>query len=165
MKISEEFAKRVYDTISVSPDGVLLSEVRADIGCTTEVIHAVVNVLVAEGRVRSESSSAGAITVRTVPARLTKKPMSGIVKLDYKIKYDIIGTGDVNDMLAKNLREYLYIEDKVDAERLQTLCSENGIDRGRFQGFNLGHVRMCVGNMLRGRMRRGEQVIVGGKAI
>jgi len=159
--LNVDFVHRVLDTVSLASEGISLSEVRADIGCTIDAATEAVNALAVEKKVRVSSNSSGIVTVFPVAERPTKKPMSGIVKLDYRIRYDIIGTGDVNDALAKALRAYIYVDGRVSIERLSIICVANEIDEARFRGLNPGHIRMCVGNMLRARVRRKEKVFIG----
>lgn len=41
------------------------------------------------------------------------------------------------------------------------VARQNGIDLSRWEGKNPGMVRMNLGNVLRGRVRRGEYVVLG----
>ena len=45
---------------------------------------------------------------------------------------------------------------------IQAVANENGIDLSRWAGRNPGMIRMNLGNVLRGRVRRGEYVSVSG---
>jgi len=59
---------------------------------------------------------------------------------------------------------------KDDKGKTRTGCSEsalreiaeaNGVDFGRWDDLNIGMKRMNLGNVLRGKYRRGEQVVLG----
>lgn len=46
---------------------------------------------------------------------------------------------------------------------VESVARQNGIDLERWQGRNAGMVRMNLGNVLRGRMRRGDHVVIAGQ--
>ena len=51
----------------------------------------------------------------------------------------------------------------TDLEQLAEVATENGLDLTRWAGRNPGMIRMNLGNVLRGRVRRGEGATVLGR--
>lgn len=43
---------------------------------------------------------------------------------------------------------------------LEQICRDNNIEFDKYRHLNPGHQRMCVGNILRARVKRGEKVIL-----
>ncbi len=48
---------------------------------------------------------------------------------------------------------------------IAAVALENGIDLNRWAGKNAGMVRMNLGNVLRGMVRRGEKVTIAGQMV
>lgn len=48
---------------------------------------------------------------------------------------------------------------------IAAIALENGIELSRWAGKNAGMVRMNLGNVLRGMVRRGEKVTISGQTI
>ena len=100
-----------------------------------------------------------------------KRDRSGMVKLDYKIKQILNGTDDCGDSLAKALGKFLRVPDddgkvSFSLDRLLSVAKENGVDpQSRWPTSNVGQWRMNLSNMLRGKWRRGETVLVNGKVV
>jgi hypothetical protein len=53
----------------------------------------------------------------------------------------------------------------VDPESLASVARDNGIDPVRWSHLNFGMQRMNLGNSLRRMLRKGEQVVVGGRTM
>lgn len=75
------------------------------------------------------------------------------VPVIYKMKYG--ASADCGDEIAALLKE-------VD---LFKVADENNINISRWAGKNNGMLRMNLGNVLRGRVRRGEHVVINGKTF
>ena len=44
---------------------------------------------------------------------------------------------------------------------LESVCQLNGLDYGKYKHLNPGHQRMCIGNVLRGRLKNGNRIWLG----
>lgn len=83
-----------------------------------------------------------------------------IVPAKYKARYGKAGT--VGDELADALTAYCHGEDGISPMKIVEIGKQNGIDvLDRWGQRNLGQQRMNLGNVLRGRLKRGEYVRVG----
>lgn len=78
----------------------------------------------------------------------------GVVPPEFRKEYAAHG-GNNGDDIAALLK---------DAD-LGAVATANGIDLNRWAGKNHGMVRMNLGNVLRGMVRRGEKVTIGGKSV
>lgn len=66
------------------------------------------------------------------------------------------------DELARVFREFTTdSEGKCSLDKLDIVASQNGLDIARWSHLNIGMQRMSLGNVLRGRLKRGERVEVG----
>lgn len=66
-------------------------------------------------------------------------------------------------VLRKNKKgvENEVVAARVDEVKLVEVCEANDVDLSRWAGKNMGMVRMNVGNVLRGKLRRGGTVVIG----
>ncbi len=78
----------------------------------------------------------------------------GVVPAEFRKEYAAHG-GNNGDDIAALLKE----------ANLAEVAKANGIDLNRWAGRNNGMVRMNLGNVLRGMIRRGEKVIINGKTV
>lgn len=118
-----------------------------------------------EGRARKVAEKQG-LDVRACEGgfKLVKKSAgfggSSKVKPQYKAAYG--KEENCGDAMAKAFKavcdEY---EDKADG--VVVIAKANGIDLSRWEGKNPGMVRMNLGNVLRGMVKRGEKVKIGSK--
>jgi hypothetical protein len=53
----------------------------------------------------------------------------------------------------------------VDPGRLAKLKKDNGIEPAKWLDKNIGMQRMNVGNVLRARYKRGEEIYIGGQTL
>ena len=53
----------------------------------------------------------------------------------------------------------------LDNDTITKVARENKVDAGKWSSLNPGQIRMNLGNVLRGMIRRGEKVTVQGKAV
>ena len=76
-------------------------------------------------------------------------------------------SGSCNDELAKVLSSYLTDDEtgRTDKEKLRDVCAKNEIDMSKWSHLNAGHVRMNLGNVLRGRLKKGQNVTVGNTVV
>jgi len=87
------------------------------------------------------------------------KARSSIVPNHYKEKYG--SAGNCGDELAAVLAEVSQVDGKASYSRLMDIAKQNGIDFSRWAHLNIGQQRMNLSNVLRGKLKRGEQVEVG----
>jgi len=101
-----------------------------------------------------------------------------VVKGEYRRKYYEYksegGSGhDCNDALAKFMNDAFVVETWVDARRVVTLnvealmefAAENSVSSERVLFLNNGQKRMIIGNMIRKRLRKGNDVTWRGKVV
>lgn len=91
----------------------------------------------------------------------TEKKTTGIgniVKEEYRKKYG--KGGNCGDALATAMKA----ADEVGHD-YQKVAIENGVDIGRWAHLNAGQQRMNLSNVLRAKMRKGEDVTVNGKKV
>lgn len=80
-----------------------------------------------------------------------------VVNSKYKQKYAENG-GNCGDAIAKAFGP---ITDTPECdEMLRQVAIANGVDYGRWAHCNIGQKRMNLGNVLRGKIKRGENVII-----
>lgn len=96
----------------------------------------------------------------------------GVVDTKYREKYgkDRHNGDDVASAMADFLHPVTDEEKgtrakKVDQDRLEKLCADNDIDYSKYAHLNIGMIRMNVGNILRGKVSRGEDVVIGDVTI
>lgn len=53
--------------------------------------------------------------------------------------------------------------DYLDMDKVREVAKANSVSLDRWYKLNIGQIRMNLGNVLRGKMRRGEKVVVGDK--
>ena len=71
-------------------------------------------------------------------------------------------TGHTGDEIAEVLKAHCVDKDgKIDTAKLDKLCSANGIEYGKYEHLNVGMQRMTIGNILRGKHRKGEAIKIG----
>ena len=74
------------------------------------------------------------------------------------------GNGTCGDLMSSAISAYVVGEDgKVSARRIDALCAANGI--APKPGANVGQYSMNASNMLRARLRKGHDVLVGTRVI
>lgn len=91
-------------------------------------------------------------------------PSGSIVRDKYRDKYRERGNpNNCGDDMAAQLEVVLKSGDALDVDRLIALANLNGIDSEKYmtgtRGY-IGRARMSIGNILRGRVRRGEEVVL-----
>lgn len=88
-----------------------------------------------------------------------------VIPDSYRHQYGV--DQNCGDAMAAELKDYCGggLNDPLDINRLETVASANSIsdrfDTWMDKGLNPGMVRMNVGNVLRGMLRRGEAVVIG----
>lgn len=91
---------------------------------------------------------------------------ASIVKSKYRVAYAESNIRDSNDdEFASALAKFLTVEEELDLKRLAQVAKDNGIDYGKYESHNPGHRRMIVGNILRGKHRKGGDVRIGNATI
>tara|TARA_Y100000401_G_C8312069_1_gene220328 strand:+ start:901 stop:1224 length:324 start_codon:yes stop_codon:yes gene_type:complete len=87
--------------------------------------------------------------------------MPDIIEKQFFDKYG--RSGSCGDQIAELLSEYLRDEHtgKTNQKRLQQVADDNNIDLVRWGHLNMGHLRMNLGNVLRGKVRSGVDVHIG----
>lgn len=83
-----------------------------------------------------------------------------IVPSAYKEAYAKNG-GTCGDELAAAISELAIVDGKADAQRLSEIADQNGVDFSRWRHLNIGQQRMNLSNVLRGKLKKGENVKVG----
>jgi hypothetical protein len=84
-----------------------------------------------------------------------------IVPQTYKVRY-AKHQGTCGDDMALELKaETTGALGKLDLPRLREIAEQNGLDVTKYAKLNPGQWRMNVGNRLRGKLDRGEDVVVG----
>lgn len=84
-----------------------------------------------------------------------------IVPKRYKKKYAAHG-GSCGDEMAGALKSAVAGEKgKTDVKALESVMAQNGLPKNSWSGLNIGQRRMNLGNVLRSRIKRGEEVTVG----
>ena len=74
--------------------------------------------------------------------------------------------GHNGDDIALKLKEFCLGEGgKIDIAKVQRLCKDNKIEYSKYEHLNVGMQRMTVGNILRGKVRKGESIKVGKETI
>ena len=109
---------------------------------------------VLEDALRTEAKRAG--------AALAKPRNRSVVPDKYKVRYG--KAGNCGDAFALALAEAAPTEGNQ-AEALRELATLNGVDFSRWDHCNIGQRRMNLGNVLRGKFRRGEPVRIGGQTF
>ena len=87
-----------------------------------------------------------------------------VVKKRYKDLYRP-HDGTCGDDLTDVLTEYLLNEDGLDRGKFRAVCLANDIDAARWSEYNPGMARMNLGNVLRGRLRNGKNIVIGDVAM
>lgn len=82
-----------------------------------------------------------------------------VVPAGYRAKYG--KNQHCGDELADVLAEQTRGANGCDLEALALVQKQNGIDTSRWSHLNPGQQRMNTSNVLRGKLRRGEHVVVG----
>ena len=110
---------------------------------------------------RKHSATKVAPEKNTAPeATDEQKVTKSVVPSKYKPKYG--KAGSVNDEIANALRDLVHMKDGIDLAALTKEAKANGIDLAeRWPGKNIGMLRMNLGNVLRGKVKRGEYVVIG----
>tara|TARA_R100000149_G_C5732904_1_gene50769 strand:+ start:49 stop:378 length:330 start_codon:yes stop_codon:yes gene_type:complete len=87
--------------------------------------------------------------------------MADIIEKQFFDKYG--RSGSCGDEISTVLSEFLRDEHtgKTNMKRLNQVADDNGIDLKRWSHLNMGHLRMNLGNVLRGKIRSGAKVIIG----
>lgn len=83
-----------------------------------------------------------------------------LIPSHYKEKYG--ATQTCGDELASVFAESVTGKNGLDLEALAKVQRDNGIDPSRWSSLNPGQQRMNTGNVLRGKIRRGEHVVIDG---
>jgi len=91
-------------------------------------------------------------------------PSGSVVREKYRDIYRERGNpNNCGDDMAAQLEIVLKSGDALDVDRLIALATLNGIDSEKYmtgtRGY-LGRARMSIGNILRGRVRRGQEVVL-----
>lgn len=72
---------------------------------------------------------------------------------------------DVAEVLARTVRTPTEDGgDYLDIEKVREVAKANGISIDRWMHLNIGMIRMNLGNVLRGKVKRGEPVVVGSES-
>ncbi len=72
-------------------------------------------------------------------------------------------SGSCGDQISEALSAFLPNETtgKTDMDKLRLVAKQNNVDLKRWSHLNMGHLRMNLGNVLRGRVRSGATVEIG----
>ena len=76
-------------------------------------------------------------------------------------------SGSCGDQVSELLTQYLRNEEtgKTDMPKLEKVAKDNSINLKRWSHLNMGHLRMNLGNVLRGKARSGADVHIGDVTI
>lgn len=98
---------------------------------------------------------------------LAEAVRGSIVPLDYRLRYG--ADQNCGDRMALALTAAVTKPEGVDMAAVAEIAAANGAtekhDRWLDKGLNNGQVRMNLGNVLRGKVRRGEPVVVLGEVF
>lgn len=97
----------------------------------------------------SSNLTRDALIARAEEEKIWEQLKRSVVPDSFKTKYG--ADQNCGDELAEILRSHDPVE----------VCLQNGIDPSRWAGKNPGMFRMNLGNVLRGRVRRGDYVVIG----
>lgn len=91
------------------------------------------------------------------------KRVGSVIPDDYRVRYGV--HQNCGDDIAETLRNLATDEKgQADMAKLEAIAADNGVadkfDGWLVKGLNNGMVRMNLGNVLRGKARRGEEVIL-----
>lgn len=109
----------------------------------------------------SEQTNADALAAAVEAAKAKR---GSVVPEDYRLRYG--ADQNCGDDLAKRLTDLVTVTEgktsHVDVEACERIASANGLadrfDAWQTKGLNPGMLRMNLGNVLRGMVRRGEEV-------
>lgn len=83
-----------------------------------------------------------------------------VVPFDYRLRYG--ADQNCGDQMARDLTAIVTTPDGIDLDKARVIAAANGVedrfDGWRAKGLNPGMVRMNLGNVLRGKLRREEAV-------
>mgnify|MGYP003631689186 FL=1 len=87
--------------------------------------------------------------------------MTDVMTKDFMQKYG--RSGSCGDRLADAMRGYLVDDEtgRTNYNNFVQLAKDNNVPSGKWDHLNRGQQRMLLGNVLRGKLRRGVDVIVG----
>lgn len=116
-----------------------------------------------KGKAKPKAKAKGKARDKDAPASMVQV-MSG-----YREKYRQFDDS-CGDEVAELLRAHTGKTNKdgksvLDVKALQTVAKTNGIDLKKYAHLNPGHQRMCIGNVLRGMITRGETVKIGSHTL
>ena len=113
-----------------------------------------------KNRAEKEKAMATATKSKKSKKSKVKGPSDGsVIKREYP-------EGNCGDRLADVLGKFLKGEDgKIDPKKLAQVAKDNNVDMGPFAERNLGMQRMNLGNILRGKNRNGEKIVVGSTTV
>tara|TARA_R110002126_G_scaffold51112_3_gene140257 strand:- start:547 stop:855 length:309 start_codon:yes stop_codon:yes gene_type:complete len=76
-------------------------------------------------------------------------------------------SGSCGDQVSELLTQYLRDEEtgKTNMAKLRNVATANSINLKRWDHLNMGHLRMNLGNVLRGKARAGADVHIGDVTI
>lgn len=101
-----------------------------------------------------EIAAANSITVAS------KVIKGSVVPAHYKKDYG--PTQSCNDEVANFMKEAATDDKgKADLAALKKIAADNGVDFGKWEHLNIGMARMNLSNVLRGKLKRNEQVTIG----
>jgi hypothetical protein len=87
---------------------------------------------------------------------------ASIVKAIYRDRYKKAGATHCGDELAEMLHGAL---DGKSADNFAAVCKENDLPLKKWEHLNVGQQVMCLSNVLRARLRKGEKVSVLGRPV
>ena len=101
------------------------------------------------------------VAVLTAAVEEAQKRKGSVVPYDYRIRYG--ADQNCGDTIAQKLTDKVTTPEGVDLKAAEEIASQNGVsdkfDAWMAKGLNPGMVRMNLGNVLRGKARRGEEVV------
>ena len=121
-----------------------------------------------KGKLAKKTTAKRKVAKRKDDAKKDAKKKGGIIKDEFKARYRGISEDKVScgDTLANELRSFCKPDGKkVDLSAVEKVAKDNGIDLSIWDHLNLGMVRMNMGNVLRTKIRKGEEVVIGKKKI
>ena len=94
----------------------------------------------------------------------TDDKSNGAIGMAYKTKYG--KNKHCGDDIAVLMKDFCTDEKgKADAGALAKVAKANGIDFKKWDHLNIGMQRLSLGNVLRGMLRKGTDVIIGDDTI
>jgi hypothetical protein len=157
-------AKTESEALRVARELLLKAEESGVDHAVTETVPPKTPVKAAPSKKARPRARGGKAAVKP-PARPVPPPPRMVFPDRYRVAYvktspDRPSNGDG---LARLLEGMLEGGSMLDLRTLHSIARENNVDPGRWALLNPGQQRMNLGNVLRGRLRRGDKITVAGR--